>query len=408
MKIGFFSNLYPPFERGGAELIAQRVADEFSLRGHDVFVVTTKPFSGMKSLRPTVIEHYVERVFRFFPLNLYHLLNAHRYPFFLRLIWHLIDLFGPLQSSVLGRLLKDEAPDVIFTHNLKGFGMSAGLQIQKMGIRHIHTIHDVQLSIPSGVLIYGNEKRESLMRRLYERATKRAIGSPDIVISPSEFLSHFYRLRGFFENSNTIRPDSICNTRVIPNPTPKYVSRTERETTPPSGSIRFLFVGQVEPHKGIDILLSAVSQISFPFELHIAGDGTSAKRVVEKSKTDPRIVFHGFISLEHIRRLMRECDVVVLPSFCYENSPTVIYESFQVGTPVIASKIGGIPELVKDGENGLLVEPANVGELARALTRFSQERELFWSKTKEIQNSAERFSIKKYVDELEGIVVGSK
>jgi glycosyltransferase involved in cell wall biosynthesis len=147
-----------------------------------------------------------------------------------------------------------------------------------------------------------------------------------------------------------------------------------------------------------------VSRLSFPFELHIAGDGILARKVAEFARKDPRVIFHGFISLEHIRRFMRTCDCVVLPSLCYENSPTVIYESFQVGSPVIASKIGGIPELVNDGENGLLVEPGNVGALVDALTKFANKRELFWSKTNEIQKNSERFSLRKYVDELETLM----
>jgi glycosyltransferase involved in cell wall biosynthesis len=402
MKIGIISNLYPPSERGGAELIAQRVADELSLRGHDVFVITTMPFAGMKSLFPRVTEHYVERVYRFFPLNLYHIFSAHKFPFFLRLIWHIIDLFGPFPKSILKRVLIDEEPDVVFTHNLKGLGMSVSLQIQEIGIRHIHTIHDVQLSVPSGMLICNqsdNNEHISLFRLLYEKATKYAIGSPDVVISPSNFLAEFYKARDFFPNSEV---------RVIPNPTPKYVSREERGIVSPNGPIKFLFVGQIEDHKGIGVLLEAVNNLSFPFELHIAGDGTHVQSVVKKAKLDSRIIFHGFISLEHIRKLMRNCDCVVLPSMCYENSPTVIYESFQVGTAVIASKIGGIPELVKDGENGLLVEPGNVEALVDALKKFEKEREVFWNKSKEIQKSAERFSLKKYVDELERIVAKQK
>ena len=64
--------------------------------------------------------------------------------------------------------------------------------------------------------------------------------------------------------------------------------------------------------------------------------------------------------------------------------------------------------MVTDGENGLLVEPGNVDALVNALTKFEKQRAEFWSKTREIQKSAERFSLKKYVDELERIVVSRK
>lgn len=397
MKIGIFSNLYPPSERGGAELIAQRVADELASRGHDVFVVTTMQFSGIRSLRPSVKEHYIERVFRFYPLNFYHLTNAHKYPFPIRLLWHVVDAFGPFPHSFIRCLLLEEKPDAVFTHNLKGFGVGAVSDIQKMGIRHIHTVHDVQLSVPNGVLAYekeDNQKAVGLFRQKYEQMMKRSIGTPDVVISPSKFLADFYHSRGFFSNSQM---------KIIPNPAPKYINRTERESALPDGPMRFLFVGQIETHKGIDVLLKAVSRLPFPFELHIVGDGTRVCDIKKHSQIDPRIRFHGFISLEHIRKLMRMCDVVVLPSLCYENSPTVIYESFQVGIPVIASRIGGIPELIQEGENGLLVEPGNVDELVSALIKVAQEREKFWTKTKEIQKNVEKFSLKKYVDELQNL-----
>lgn len=392
MKICVISNLYPPSERGGAELVAQRVADELASRGNDVFIITTMPFSGLGSLRPTLKEHYIERVFRFYPLNLYHLTNAHRYPFPVRLLWNVIDAFGPFPHSSIRELLLQEKPDVVFTHNLKGFGMSIGIDIQKMGIKHIHTIHDVQLSVPSGVLNYGDiDKPSGLLRKKYEQIMKHVIGKPNVVISPSKFLSDFYLSRGFFSESQM---------SVIPNPTPKYRNREERDSKIPDGPVRFLFVGQIETHKGIDVLMKAVSHLPFPFELHIVGDGTRACDIKKLAQIDSRIRFHGFISLEHIRKLMRMCDVVVLPSLCYENSPTVIYESFQVGTPVIASRIGGVPELIHENENGVLFEPGNVDELVSTLMKVAKEREKFWIKTKEIQKNAEKYSLKHYVNTL--------
>lgn len=388
-------------EHGGAELVAQRVADELSRRGHQVFVLSTIPFSGLQSLRSQPFEYHVERVYRFFPLNLYHLSNAHRYPFPIRLLWHLIDALGPFPHQLIDRLLLSEEPDVVLTHNLKGIGIRGARCIQEQGIRHIHTIHDVQLSIPSGLLICGDENtwlNRSWLRRFSERIVRRSLGRPDVIVSPSKFLAQFYLQRGFFHGADV---------RVLPNPAPKPLSSVMRPSAPTTEAIQFLFVGQLEEHKGVNLLLKAMDRIAFPIELHVVGDGRLFDQMVARAKRDARVFVHGFISLEHIKKLMTQSDAVVIPSLCYENSPTVIYESFQIGTPVIASRIGGIPELVSDGESGLLVEPGSVESLAQGMTRFAQQREFFWNQQIAIKTIAESVSLRQYVDQLEKIIANS-
>ncbi|MBI5370094.1 glycosyltransferase [Candidatus Uhrbacteria bacterium] len=395
MKIGVFSNLYPPMERGGAELVAQRVADEFSRHGHEVFVLSTMPFAGLDSLRFHATERHIERVYRFFSLNLYHLTNASRMPFPLRLVWQAVDAMGPLPHAHIAQLLKKEDPDVVFTHNLKGLGLHAARLIQQAGIRHIHTLHDVQLSVPSGLLIHGKENHwmnRGWPRKVYERVAKHALGRPDVVISPSHFLADFYRGRGFFQNDQM---------HILPNPAPRATSASQRFSVMIPGPVRFLYVGQLEPHKGLLNMLESLSRLSFPFELHIAGDGSLASFISGRAQRDAFVFYHGFISLEHIRKLMIHADAVLVPSVCYENSPTVIYEAFQLGVPVIASRIGGIPELIEDGQDGLLVQPGSVLELVSAMEKIAVNRSDFWSRSSAIKKAAERFSLKRYVDQLE-------
>lgn len=381
-------------ERGGAELVAQRIADELSSRGHDVFVLSTMEFSGLGSLRARPVEHYIERVYRFYPLNIYHAANASSIPFPIRLLWHLIDLSGPYPHKLIDRLIQKEEPDVVLTHNLKGLGVRAAKCIQESGVLHIHTLHDVQLSIPSGVLVYGQEKtglNTGPWRRWYEKMAMRSLGTPDLIISPSNFLADFYKERGFFSSSKI---------EILPNPAPIQRGNLQRRMSV-DHAIRFLFVGQLERHKGVEVLLDAVKRLRFPFELHIAGDGSLAGEIVRSAELDSRIFFHGFISLEHIRKLMVKADCVVLPSLCYENSPTVIYEAFQAGLPVLASRIGGIPELVREDENGLLFEPGSTDALVSAMERFASARVKFFQQQTKIREQAEQYSIGRYVNRLE-------
>lgn len=393
MNIGIVSNLYPPVSRGGAENIARRVAHELHVRGHRVFVVSTqKPWAPW----PRVTESHVERIYRFRPFNLYHPLDDHRHALPTRAAWHLIDLYGSHPQRALGRVLDAEQPDVVLTHNLKGFGMRAVEAVRSRGIRHVHTLHDVQLAIPSGLLIHGEENawlNDSSLQRWYERQMQRVVGSPDVVVSPSKFLADFYGTRGFFPKSRV---------EVIPNPAPDVdpPSRALR----PGGPLRLLFAGQLEEHKGIRFLIEALEASKMSFELHVAGEGTLTPFVSNWADRDRRVVYHGFCSLDNLVKLFLISDAVVVPSLCYENSPTVIYESFQTGVPVVAADIGGVGELVRDGENGYLFAPGDRAALLAALTRLSDDSARLWERQDEIRATVKDYSLAAYVRRLEGLM----
>jgi glycosyltransferase involved in cell wall biosynthesis len=393
MKIGIVSNLYPPISRGGAEQIAHRVAHELHVLGHDVFVVSTQ---REWSLVPHITESNVERIYRYRPYNLYHPLDDHRYAFPVRIAWHLIDMYGGHAARALGTVLDEERPDVVITHNLKGFGMQAVSAIRDRRIRHIHTLHDVQLAIPSGLLIYGQERNwlnASFAQRWYESSMKRIVGSPDVVVSPSKFLADFYASRGFFPESRRV---------VLPNPAPNI--QAPQRSSRCSGPVRILFAGQLEEHKGIKFLLETLNRGAMPFELHVAGEGTLTSYVEEWARRDARVIYHGFCSLGNLVKLFSISDAVVVPSLCYENSPTVIYESFQAGVPVVAANIGGVGELVRDKQNGYLFAPGDGGALLAALRRLTSDEDKFWSRSSEIRASALDHSLAAYVAKLEELM----
>lgn len=376
--------------------MAERVAAALHERGHEVFVLTTQPYNGLRSLFLSIRERTLESVYRFYPLNLYYLLHDRHIPLPIRALWHLIDLFHPSARHAIRHLIHDESPDVIITHNLKGIGISIGSEIQRRGVPHIHTLHDVQLSIPSGLLITGQEDRwihRSLLRRWYEQGVRREIGTPDLVLSPSQFLVDFYRGRDMFTNTRI---------EVLPNPLPS--DRTKARAERVASRTQFLYVGQLEPHKGINQLFNALDLLGDDVELHIAGEGGLANEVAARSARDARISFHGFVSFDHLARLLHSADAVIVPSVCYENSPTIIYESFLAGVPVIASRIGGVPELIEEEKTGLLVTPGDQEDLARAMQTIHRERDAWWARSEAIRRSAEKYSIKKYVDRLEALI----
>ena len=109
------------------------------------------------------------------------------------------------------------------------------------------------------------------------------------------------------------------------------------------------------------------------FDSLVAGDGPE-REAMERLASD-RVRFLGPLPREEVLRLFRAADASLLSS-TWENFPHTVVESLAVGTPVIATAVGGVPEVVKDGENGLLVPPGDAGALAAAIQRFYGERGL--------------------------------
>ena len=132
-----------------------------------------------------------------------------------------------------------------------------------------------------------------------------------------------------------------------------------------SNAREILFVGRLAPIKGIEHLLEALRMYANPYRLTIVGDGPDRKRL-ESLSIDMPIEFVGMKPFEAIGEYLVKSHVLVLPSLS-ENLPNVLLEALAHGVPVIASRVGAIPEIVRDGENGYLVEPRNPNSLRRAL-----------------------------------------
>ncbi|BAU44005.1 glycosyltransferase [Leptolyngbya sp. O-77] len=125
-----------------------------------------------------------------------------------------------------------------------------------------------------------------------------------------------------------------------------------------------LFVGRLAPEKGIGTLLAAWQHLGADIPLKIAGDGPLAPQVAAAAQQTKGVDQLGKIPMEEVYELMGKAAFLVFPSEWYEGLPRTIVETFAKGTPVIASKIGAIAELVDHGRTGLLFEPGNVEDLA--------------------------------------------
>lgn len=145
--------------------------------------------------------------------------------------------------------------------------------------------------------------------------------------------------------------------------------------------LELLFVGRLEPVKGIAVLFDAVASMvaaGTNVRLTVAGDGSIRSRLETRAaelRLGDAVRFVGYRSQPQIRQHLAESDALVLPSF-NEGVPVALMEAMSQERAVVATSVGGVTELVKDGENGLVVRPGDPDELARALTVLARDPEL--------------------------------
>lgn len=125
-----------------------------------------------------------------------------------------------------------------------------------------------------------------------------------------------------------------------------------------------LYVGRLSVEKGLDTLLSAWDKLHAPFPLRIVGDGPLSELVLDKIKEAPHISWLGRKSIDEVHQLMGEAAFLIFPSKWYETFGRVAIEAFAKGTPVIASQIGAIAELVEHKRTGLQFQPGDSLDLA--------------------------------------------
>jgi glycosyltransferase involved in cell wall biosynthesis len=173
---------------------------------------------------------------------------------------------------------------------------------------------------------------------------KKLTAITDLFISPSRFLKTKMVEAGF----------PAEKIEVMPNFMPQKLdsSATKKEY--------YCYVGRLSAEKGIDTLLRAAVQLPYP--LKVIGGGPLAD-VFRNEFTQENIEFTGYLPYDKVYEIVKEARCLVLPSVCYENNPFSVIEALCMGTPVLGSRMGGIPELIDEGVNGLLFTSGNIAEL---------------------------------------------
>jgi len=207
-----------------------------------------------------------------------------------------------------------------------------------------------------------------------EQIVPAAYAAADLQISPSRFLREKLLASGHFDAHRFLYSD---NGLRLPSGAPAAKRPDAR------GRVRFGFIGSLVWYKGGELMLRAMSQLAGRNALlRVHGDFRPAQdahhaeleRLARQSGAE--IEFRGRFDNARLAEVYAELDVLLVPSLWYENSPITIREAFLHHTPVVATRLGGMAESVRDGVDGLLFEPGSAQDLARVMARFVDEPEL--------------------------------
>lgn len=277
--------------------------------------------------------------------------------------------------QALRRLIQTARPDVAHFHNtFLLISPASYYACNEYGIPVIQTLHNYRLLCPNALLFRNGRVCEEclgkfvpwpgVLHRCYRhsRAATAVVAAMlavhrllrtwertvDVFIALTEFARQKFIQGGLPAARIVVKPNFIH-----PDPGPG----------PHDGGYA-LFVGRLSSEKGIRTLLAAWEQLGSGVPLKIVGDGPLASEVARACESSRKIEWLGRVSASVALSLMGGALLVILPSECYENFPRVIVEAYAKGTPVIASNLGALAELVEDGRTGLRFRPGDPRDLA--------------------------------------------
>jgi len=291
----------------------------------------------------------------------------------------------------LEKLIETEKPDIAHLHNIYHQLTPAIIHVLKRHkIKIVLTLHDYKIICPNyqlfarsqicercrGGKYYNcamtkcvkNSRAKSIMATLEAYLYRRIFKSyelVDIFIAPSQFMKNKFVDFGW-------PAEKIAVLKNFTKPTKEVVVKKKHMLFFDNDYL--LYFGRLSDEKGIDILLSAMKLLPEDVKLKIIGkfENSLISRDVENRELNSRVELLGFKSGAELENLICNAKAVVVPSIWYENMPLSVLEAMAAGKVVIASRIGGIPEIIRDGENGLLFEAGNAIDLARKISGLNR------------------------------------
>lgn len=376
MRIAYLADFFPPQNRGGAGVVAQRLASHFSSRGHEILIVTTVQ-DGRDAGSHNVDGMRVARIYS-------------RYPERFR---NYLGVFNPRILSEVSRELQRFRPDVVHAHNVHHHLSFGSLRAAaRTGAPVVLTSHDFLLFCcdrlpctpePSDFAprwtgcarcqrFRYNPARRILIRKIVRSTVTE-------ILAISDLMRRALKLNGFD------RVTTVHN--GIPLDDWPSAGHSTRESGDKSaGRPVVLLPGRLTAFKGTEALLDAVSRLD-PVDrpaVVFAGDNPRYEPALlayaHKLGLRENVEITGWMDQAALHDAVSNVDIVVTPSTYADPFNLGNIEAMSAARPVVASSLGGGPEIVVDGETGYLVNPADAGAFAarlRALLKDSTLRRRF-------------------------------
>lgn len=393
------------YRKGGAEAYMLDVGEMQARRGHDV------AFFGMQHPDNPPYQH-AQHFPRFVELEPLPASPVTRVRTAARMLWSTSSRQG------MRNVIEEWRPDVVHLHNVYHQLSPSILRAVDPSTTVVMTLHDYKLACPSYRLLDHGRPctacidgglREAIRHRCKDGSLAssallageswihrmlRAYDRVDCFISPSDFLADIMRRAG------------VDHGRLVVLPHPLPTQGVEVKDAP-GGDI--LYAGRLSAEKGVDLLVDAVATAPST-RLRIAGDGPdeAALRARAADVARGRVCFLGHLDRQSLYAEIKKSSAVVVPSRWYENQPMAVLDAFACGVPVIATRLGGLPELVSDGVDGLIVAPEDPQALAQAMVRLSSDPATALAMGRQGRRKAiERFSADRHLASLDALYADS-
>lgn len=306
-------------------------------------------------------------------------------------IIHIYGFENQLTSSIIDAAKSKNIPVVYSAHNLKAFCPADKMTYKGKKCDECKYGSYIECTrrkcIDQSDIKSGFETLKGMTNRL-----KKVYEKMDYIIVTSEFMKNMFLESGIQNN----------NIEVIP----VFVDVDKYEKVKPTTGQYGLYVGELKKEQGILELLKAFNGIENG-KLYIAGDGPlkeKIKKYIIKNKLQDKIKIVGNLNDEILIKLLKDCRFLVYPTLRYESCPKHIVEALVMGKAIIAPEIGGIPELIRDGKNGLLYEYRDIIGLTDSMIKLYEDVELaeiLGQNSREI--AKETFTKTMYYKKIKGI-----
>lgn len=405
MRILLQNSLFFPNVIGGAEVSTHVLGAELRRRGHrvDALATTGRRGSG-RSLQSRPTADNLGVVLEAPSHGLYDLLGPQGVPGTASLPVRALHHLGAVRSQRWLRLCRQALdatnPHIVHTNTLVGMTPVIWQAAAERGIPVVHTLRDYHLLCPRTTLLRSTGRdctSPPLPCRLLARWKLALTATVAVVTAPSRFVLERHLQAGGFP---------AARAEVVPNaaeePPAQAPDRRER------ARVTGLYLGQLDRHKGVLELIAALQGILADgrdenLDFAFAGAGPCGPAVQEFCRrSGGRASWLGVVRGRRKQEALAQADFVVVPSIWQDNFPRALLDAFAWGLPVIASRRGGIPEVVGDGVQGLLIEPC-ARDLAAALRLYARDPRLRLTHGEAARRRAADFTLSAQADRFEQI-----